>query len=126
MTSNPNHLLVIDDEEDICELIKDVAEGIGFEVSATTSADEFLTCVLNISPSVIVLDLHMPEVDGIELLRFLGEQKYSAKIVLISGADARVLATARRLGETHGLDMLGVMQKPITVDDLEELLEKAK
>ena len=40
------------------------------------------------------------------------------------GGSARVLATASRLGEAHGLDMLGAMQKPIMVADLEELPER--
>ncbi len=123
---NPNRLLVVDDEADICELVKDVAEGIGFEVAALTHADEFRTTYRDIAPTVIILDLHMPGTDGIELLRFLADDQVSAHILLVSGTDARVLSTARRLGKTHGLNMLGAMQKPIMVSDLEDFLEKAK
>ena len=123
---NPKRLIAIDDEAAICELIKDVAEGIDFEVSVTTSVDAFRALVVDTAPYVVALDLQMPDVDGIELLRFLGEERCPAKILLISGGDVRVLATARRLGEAHGLDMLGAMQKPIMVADLEEMLRRAK
>jgi len=57
---NKQRLLVVDDEPAICVLIKDVAEGIGFEVSMTTTADAFRESIRYAAPGVIVLDLHMP------------------------------------------------------------------
>ncbi|NQV55637.1 MAG: response regulator [Rhodospirillales bacterium] len=124
--NNLNRLLVIDDEPEICELIKNVAEEIDFDVSVATTATEFQSCVRECKPGVIVLDLQMPQVDGIELLRFLGEEKCSAGVILISGTDKRVLATSRRLGDSYGLNMLGALQKPIKLNDLEQILEQSR
>ena len=67
----------------------------------------------------------MPGIDGIELMRSLVGKKLSAKVLLISGFGSRVLATAQRLGETRGLNMLGVPTKPFAVADLAKTLEQS-
>ncbi len=125
MKANHNRLLVLDDEPGICEFVGEVAEGLGFEVSLTTQADEFRRRVSSFEPSVVVLDLQMPEADGIEQLRFLGETGCDAKVLLVSGMDTRVLATAEHLGRSLGVDMLGTQQKPLMLDVLEATLERA-
>ncbi len=122
---NSNRLLVIDDEPGICEFITEVAEGVGFEAKATTTPDDFRTTYRTFSPTAIILDLVMPDTDGIELLRFLADDRCRAQVLVASGVDPRVLATAKRLGDAHGLQMSGVLEKPIMVPDLEALLRKA-
>ena len=117
-----NRLLVIDDEPAICDFVKDVAEEQGFDVATANNFDQFTAAHRSFEPSVIVLDLRMPEVDGIELLRFLAKEKCRAQIVLISGLDQKVLHTASQLGATHGLKMLDALQKPILVPELERVL----
>ena len=124
MKANHNRLLVLDDEPGICEFVGEVAEGLGFEVSLTTHAAEFRRRVSSFEPSVVVLDLQMPEADGIEQLRFLGETGCDAKVLVVSGMDTRVLATAEHLGRSLGVDMLGTQQKPLMLDVLEATLER--
>jgi EAL domain-containing protein (putative c-di-GMP-specific phosphodiesterase class I) len=125
MTARQNRLLVLDDEPDICEFIGEVGETLGFEVSLTTQAAEFRRRVASFAPSVVVLDLQMPQADGVEQLRFLGQVACKAKVLLVSGMDSRVLSTAEHLGRSLGLDMLGSQQKPIMLDALESALERA-
>jgi len=120
----PN-ILIIDDEEDVGNFIADVAEEYGFETAVATTPDEFWPAYLATTPSVVVLDLMMPEVDGVQFLRLLADNQCSAQIILVSGTDTRVLSSAERLGKTHGLRMLGYLQKPISVAALEEMLGKA-
>ncbi len=117
-------LLVIDDEPDICDFIKEVAEEQGFDVATAENFDQFSTAYRSFEPSVIVLDLRMPEVDGIELLRFLAKETCRAHIVLMSGLDQKVLHTASQLGATHGLRMLDALQKPILLPELERVLSR--
>lgn len=119
----PN-LLVLDDEPDICEFIADVANGLGFTATTAIDITAFRCKYEDLQPDVIILDLMMPQTDGIEVLRGLGSSRCTAAIVLVSGADARVLRTAERLGTTYGLRMLGSLRKPLTVPELEELLGK--
>jgi EAL domain-containing protein (putative c-di-GMP-specific phosphodiesterase class I)/CheY-like chemotaxis protein len=122
---NSNRLLVIDDEEGICEFVAEVATDLGFAARLTTRVEEFRTEFKDFNPTIIVMDLQMPDIDGIELLRELAAQDCEAQIVLISGMDSRVLSTAERLGKSLGLKMLGVLCKPIMLEDLEATLEKA-
>ena len=64
----------------------------------------------------------MPGLDGVELLRVLSEQDYSAPVLIVSGFDRRVLESAFRLGTELGLQMVGPLEKPVLLDDLESLL----
>ena len=122
---NQNRLLVIDDEVGICEFVGEVASDLSFDVRLTTRVDEFRSELAGFSPSVIVMDLQMPDIDGIELLRELAAGGCSATVLLMSGMDSRVLSTAEHLGKSLGLRMSGVLPKPIMLDDLEAMLDKA-
>jgi EAL domain-containing protein (putative c-di-GMP-specific phosphodiesterase class I)/ActR/RegA family two-component response regulator len=117
-------LLVVDDEVELAATVSDLAEEIGFSPSATSSPEEFKR-LYNHDYDVIVLDLLMPEVDGIELLRFLAEADCEASIVLMSGFDAHVLQAAAELAKAQGLRVVGSVKKPIRLEELESLLVSA-
>ncbi len=115
-------LLAIDDEPDICALIAEVAADLGYEVHQAQDADAVFRELVTYTPDVIVLDLMMPGMDGVEWLRVLANKVRSAKICLISGSDLRVLNSARRLGSAHGLEIYGVFEKPIDLKQLRTAL----
>src|ERR1700754_2584414 len=119
-----NKLLVIDDQPDLCEFISEAAASMGFETRAVTEPDDFRRAVQEFQPTVVVLDLQMPGADGIELLRYLGERGSKAQVLVASGMDQRVLATAQQIGKAQGLTMLGALQKPILLADLEVMLRQ--
>ena len=77
-------------------------------------------------PDMVVLDLGMPGMDGVELLRFLAEQDYRSPVLIVSGFDRRVLDSAFRLGEALGLNMAGPLEKPVRLERLEEMLGQLK
>ena len=124
MLEGANKLLVIDDQVDLCEFISEAASAIGFETCAVTEPDAFRQAVHEFQPTVVVLDLQMPGADGIELLRYLGERGSKAQVLVASGMDQRVLATAEQIGRAQGLSMLGALQKPILLADLEATLRR--
>jgi EAL domain-containing protein (putative c-di-GMP-specific phosphodiesterase class I) len=66
--------------------------------------------------------LAMPDIDGVELLRFLRAERSKSEVILVSGMDIKVLNSARRVGQEHGLNMKGILQKPIMIEKLESLL----
>lgn len=115
-------LLIVDDEPAIGRLVKRVAEGCGYAVTATDDSERFLDELIATDPDVIVLDLSMPQLDGVELLRFLATSKCRAKILILSGFDARVLETTGRLGAEQGLAIAGTLAKPLRVAELREAL----
>jgi EAL domain-containing protein (putative c-di-GMP-specific phosphodiesterase class I)/FixJ family two-component response regulator len=117
-----NTILAIDDDELICELISATAEAKGLRCTATTEPAVFLNAI-NADTSLIMIDLMMPNVDGIELLRQLGKQQCKVEIVLISGVGTRILETARELAQAHGLSAVRHLKKPFRIAELGELLE---
>lgn len=124
MSESANRLLVIDDQQELCEFIAEVAKRMGFDSLAVTEANAFRRAYLDFNPTVVVLDLQMSGADGIELLRYLGNQGAKAQILVASGMDQRVLNTAEQVGRAQGLSMLGALQKPIMLGDLEAVLRK--
>jgi FixJ family two-component response regulator len=65
----------------------------------------------------------LPRSDGVELLRFLAEEKSRALILPISGFDERVLEAAMRLGTALGLRMAGPLQKPVRLQQLMDAMQ---
>ena len=119
------HLLVVDDEPDVAEFLAEVGRRCGYEVSKVCMLPEIQQALAEGPPQVVTLDLQIPNLDGVQLLRYLAEQKVKAGILLISGTDSRVRSTSLRLGKELGLNMLGTLQKPVHVAELETILQRA-
>lgn len=120
-------VLIVDDEPQVANLIADVARGIGLGTTVVTDPEAFRAAYRGAAPALagIVLDLVMPSVDGVELLRFLSKEGCGAPILLVTGVDPRVLATSERLARALGLKVAGALRKPFEVTDLESRLRKA-
>ena len=116
-------LLIVDDEEALCEVISATAQAMGFECIATTDAKTFLD-KLGPDTSLVLLDLRMPKMDGIELLRLLGKRKCKADIVLMSGVGKRTMESALQLAQVLGLSIVGHLNKPFQLAELEEVLQR--
>jgi len=119
----PPRILVVDDEDDVGEFIAAAAQSLDLSCTVTTNAHDFMSAI---SPHVelIMIDLMMPDTDGIELLRLLGQQACMARIVLMSGFDQRVLESAEGLARELGLSVGGSLQKPFRLVALEEVLRE--
>lgn len=118
-------LLVIDDEADIARFIGTVAEGLGFQVTVTTEAEAFITAFNDEKPDVVVIDVVMPNIDGIELVKYLGQAECDARVLVISGFTERYLTNTKILGEAFGLGSVTAMKKPIEITQLEDYLTAA-
>lgn len=116
-------LLLIDDELSVARFIAHAAEECGFEAIITVSAESFRSQYAVCDPDVVVLDLALPRSDGVELLRFLAEEKCRALVLPISGFDQRVLEAAMRLGTALGLRMAGPLQKPVRLQQLMDAMQ---
>ena len=118
-------ILILDDDRDIGELVSSAADGLGVECVVTAAADEFF---LALTPDVtlILLDLVMPEVDGVEILRMLGEQGCRAGIIVMSGVGKRIIESAESLAVTLGLAIVDHLVKPFSIAQLEEVLQRSR
>ncbi|HIJ45578.1 MAG TPA: response regulator, partial [Rhodospirillaceae bacterium] len=84
-------LIVVDDELEMAEFIETAGLSLGFEVRIATSAEGFQKIWAEAEPSAIVMDIVMPDMDGIELLQWLVERKCTVPIILMSGYDGKYL-----------------------------------
>ena len=119
--ANPQRILVIDDEPDVGKFVSAAAQAMGSHCAATTDA---LTFLKELTPDItlILLDLMMPGMDGVELLRQLAQQECKAGIILMSGVGSRVLETAEQLAQTLGLSIVGHLNKPFRLKELQNML----
>jgi len=99
-----------------------VARRRGWEVSTATRPDSFQDLISAAPPDAILLDLQLGASDGIEQLRFLHTRNYRGNIVLMSGFDARVLASAQEIGDSLGLTIAAVIEKPARIARIEGVL----
>jgi len=129
MTSNNalnKSVLIIDDDRMILKLLTIVFEGLGYSdincFQDAVMALEKLTLNLN-NYNLLVLDLMMPELDGIQFLRKLADIEYAGYVVLMSGTDKKILSSLEKLSSKK-LKILGAIEKPVTPAKLKPLLSK--
>jgi DNA-binding response OmpR family regulator len=116
-------LLLIDDEPALATFVADAAEMSGFEAAVASDDALFRELFQERTPCMVALDLGMPGMDGVELLRFLSAESFDGPVLIISGFDRRVLESAFRLGEALGLNMVGPLEKPVRLEALEAILK---
>ena len=120
-------VLVVDDEPFVLETTAFILRRLGFEAVYTAErvqqAIEYIDSD-HASISLLLCDLNMPDVDGVELLRLLAERGFEGDIVLFSGEDKRTLKMAESLAKARNLSVLGAVSKPLQVDELSQLLTK--
>lgn len=118
-------VLVLDDDPFMLKLLARLLANRGYE-QVLLCADGY--CALKRladaenDVDVILCDLNMPGMDGMEFVRRLVENNYSGSIVLISGEDERFLQSVAQLIKAHGIHVLGHLHKPVDADNLARLL----
>ncbi|HLJ05347.1 MAG TPA: EAL domain-containing response regulator [Acetobacteraceae bacterium] len=115
-------LVVLDDDAATTEFMATVARRRGWRASTATRPDVFQDLISADPPDAILLDLQLGASDGIEQLRFLHTRNYRGNIVLMSGFDARVLASAQEIGDSLGLTIAAVIEKPVRIARIEKVL----
>ncbi len=120
-------ILALDDEPFMLKLLSHMLANLGFaQVTTCDSGRAALEWVDSPGnyPDLILLDLNMPEMDGVEFVRKLVEHHYTGSLILISGEDERMLQAAEKLVRAHKITVLGHLHKPVTLEGLAALLGK--
>jgi len=123
--STKPRLVVIDDDEQVAITVGRVARKGGYSPTLAHTFAEF-KATYDDDVSVVVVDLVMPDIDGVEVIRFLAARKCTAGVILASGYDRRVLKSAAQLAIDRGLRVLGCIGKPFAVKELLELLKNTE
>ncbi len=117
-------LLAVDDDQDIVDTITALGVRAGFQSTSSTTPERLGDILGQEAVDVIVLDLQMPGMDGVNALRYLADSNVTARILLVTGMDERTLAAAEQYGLRRGLRMLGALQKPFDPEELLLRLER--
>ena len=101
MTPAPRRMLVVDDERVVCECLRDFFVAHGFTVAVAFSGEEALAKLAEQSYDVVLLDILLPGIHGLEVLRQLRRQHPLATVVMMTALDEDDLRNqARQLGAT--------------------------
>ncbi len=84
-TSAKRQLLVVDDDRDVCECLEQFFSTRGFVVTSAFSGEQALDRVATASPEVVIVDILLPGISGIEVLRRVKARCPSAKVIMITG-----------------------------------------
>lgn len=118
---NMLRILVVDDEQSIVEVISTFLESEGYEVVTADSGASLMARLDDGIPHIILLDIRMPDIDGIQCLRQIKEKYGSVEVVMMSGF--ATLQMARKSLEIGAFDYL---RKPISFAHLKEVIEHIK
>ena len=120
-------ILLLDDEPFALKLLGHIVASLGYSnVTSCNGARAALDYIDSQArpPDLILCDLNMPEMDGIEFIRKLVEHHYRGSLILISGEDERILQAAERLVQVHRINVLGHLQKPVSPAALARMIGK--
>lgn len=114
-------VLVVDDAEDIRKVVTFVLKKEGYEVLEAGDGQEALDSIKNNAPDLVLLDLHLPVLDGPEVLKQLKSDELlkSIPVVLLTASDQSIIEE-----KTDDLNPDGVLKKPFNADVLKEEVRK--
>lgn len=123
-------VLLLDDDHFMLELLTDMLADLGggtegapaFEVRTESDARRALAGLAAEAPALLICDLSMPDMDGIEFMQAAAAAGFGGGVMLLSGMDSGVRKAAERLARAHGLNVLGAFKKPISPRELQAAL----
>lgn len=118
----PSRLLILDAEPMAGRAMSDIARSVGLTCELTPTASQFFEALDAWAPTHVILDLVLPDTDGVEVLVKLASLNCRASIIIASSMERRILVAAQKTGKEHGLLMIGLLSKPISVARLRAFL----
>ena len=85
MNNRNKRVVIADDNEELCDLVKDILRGMGFEADSVHNGYELITYLETHNPSVIILDLLMPDKDGISIFDTIRQLSEYTRIIVYTG-----------------------------------------
>ena len=126
MTINPETVILVAEDHDFQRrtLVR-MLRGLGIVdvLEAANGREAYeITCSAPRPPEIVLLDLDMPEMDGMAFIHCMGEAKSGLGVIIISGLDPVLLGSVAKMADAYGVHLLGVTEKPVTRARLAQLL----
>lgn len=107
-------MLVVDDEEEICDFLKSFFEDREFIVETAHSGTQAIEKARKFGPHVILLDIQMPEMDGLKALKVIKEENPKTKVIMVTAVE-----TQEKIEESMRLGADNYITKPLSLEYLE-------
>jgi EAL domain-containing protein (putative c-di-GMP-specific phosphodiesterase class I)/CheY-like chemotaxis protein len=122
-----SRVLVVDDDAVMGkQLVAALAAAGAVDAIAVSTGQEVLEIIARHEISVLLCDLKMPEMDGVELIRRLASSRFTGALILVSGAHEKVVTSVRNLAALQGVRVAGQLRKPVEPGLLRALLARAR
>ena len=108
-------LLVVDDEIEICEFLKSFFEDRDFKVATANSGGKALEQVEKFQPDVVLLDIQMPGMDGLQVLKKIKASNFRVKVIMVTAVE-----TQEKIEEAMRLGADNYITKPLSLEYLEK------
>jgi two-component system OmpR family response regulator len=116
---SPKRILIIDDEQQFCSLTAMFLQERGYEVATASSGTEALVQLERFHPDVVLLDVVMPGLSGLEILKLMRERAFPPRVIMITATDdLQVAQQALQEGAE------AYMCKPVSFDELERAISR--
>lgn len=118
-------IYIIDDEQQTACLLAEYVQLMGYQARAYTEAVKFFEETETYAEgSMMILDLNMPEMDGIEVMRRMVKTGNILPLILVSGYDSGVLHSAEQLAKAHSLEIIATIAKPFEYSVLKDVIQR--
>ena len=112
-------LLIVDDEMDIREFARNFFKKRGVQVFTASGGNEAFEIIANEKPDLVLLDVRMEELNGVELLKRLRAKGDNTHVIMVSGVEDEAV-----IKETQALGVISFIHKPLVLEELERIVLK--
>ncbi|WP_159700947.1 response regulator [Massilia sp. 9I] len=118
----PRRVLLLDDDRFMLDVLSEMLGMLNasgpFDIHAEIDARRALALLPRHAPELLICDLAMPDMDGIEFLQAAAIQGYSGRVILVSAMEDGVRNAATELARALGLQVAGAFRKPLGIEQL--------
>lgn len=115
-------LLAVDDNKPFLEIVRKIAVELDYDVELASDGVAFKKIYETFQPHTVLVDLIMPDIDGMELIQWLAQLKTPPRVIVVTGYSPKYANLAKMLGEGKGLSDVIALTKPIKATDLRDAL----
>ena len=116
----PEHILIVDDEKNILQTLSPILQDEGYEISTAENGTDALRMVKEEAPLIVLLDIWLPDIDGIEVLKKIKEQQPEIIVIMMSGHGT--IETAVKATKLGAYDFI---EKPLSMEKVSLIVKHA-